>query len=213
MKRWEELIRKNMFGLGDHRDHLPACLTHMLYCIVAEQQYNLAYFFAKRIESARASPNANLPYGMFLTRLFRHVMEIYRHLDNGIYNVVDRVMRSLPLKQTRKHQSDRGMQKARYSISSSFAHHFGSSYHYENNAEDEGTSRTSTLSPTSFLNSLLPLTHQTYNIPTTLKQSDDLLFERQTSLLNRQQQMHKEIRGGFKSFRKALRGVFGKKKK
>ncbi|GKA55116.1 hypothetical protein Tco_0754065 [Tanacetum coccineum] len=54
MKQWEELIRENVFGLGGHRDHLPACLAHMLYCVVAEEQYNLAYFFVKRIECARA---------------------------------------------------------------------------------------------------------------------------------------------------------------
>ncbi|GJY72847.1 hypothetical protein Tco_0477278 [Tanacetum coccineum] len=213
MKRWEELIRKNVFGLGGHRDHLPVCLAHMLYCIVAEEQYNLAYFFDKRIESDRATPTANLPYGMFLTRLFRHVMEIYPHLDNDIYNVVDRVMHLLALKQTQKPRSDRGMKKARHSVSSSSAHHFGSSSHHENNREDEGTSRASTPSPTSFLNSLSLFTRQTYNIPTSSQQSDDLLFERQTSLLNRQQQMHEEIKGGFKSFGKSLRGVFGKKKK
>ncbi|GJW85323.1 hypothetical protein Tco_0158468 [Tanacetum coccineum] len=91
MKRWEELIRENVFGLGGYRDHLPACLAHMLYCIVAKEQYNLAYFFAKKIVNARATPTANLPYGMFLTRLYRHVMESYPYLNNGIYNVVDRV--------------------------------------------------------------------------------------------------------------------------
>ncbi|GJT76009.1 hypothetical protein Tco_1042734 [Tanacetum coccineum] len=89
MKRWEELIHENMFELGGHQDHLPASLAHMLYCNVAEEQYNLAYFFAKRIEYARATLTANLPYGMFLTRLYRHVMEHYPHLNNGIYNVVD----------------------------------------------------------------------------------------------------------------------------
>ncbi|GJZ63564.1 hypothetical protein Tco_0619985 [Tanacetum coccineum] len=31
LKRWEELIRENVFGLGGHRDHLPACLDHILY--------------------------------------------------------------------------------------------------------------------------------------------------------------------------------------
>ncbi|GKB59869.1 hypothetical protein Tco_0916055 [Tanacetum coccineum] len=67
MKQWEELIRENVFGLEGHRDCLPACLAHMLYCVVAEEQYNLAYFFVKRIECARATPTANLPYGMFLT--------------------------------------------------------------------------------------------------------------------------------------------------
>ncbi|GJY17867.1 retrovirus-related pol polyprotein from transposon TNT 1-94 [Tanacetum coccineum] len=49
MKHWEELICENVFGLGGHWDHLLACLAHMLYCIVAEEQYNLSYFFAKRI--------------------------------------------------------------------------------------------------------------------------------------------------------------------
>ncbi|GKD57438.1 hypothetical protein Tco_1290825, partial [Tanacetum coccineum] len=82
MKHWEELIRENVFGLGGHRDHLSASLAHMLYCIVAEEQYNLAYFF--------------------VTRLFHYVMKHYPHLDNDIYNVVDRVMRPLALKQTRK---------------------------------------------------------------------------------------------------------------
>ncbi|GKA98511.1 hypothetical protein Tco_0826448 [Tanacetum coccineum] len=105
------------------------------------------------------------------------------------------------------------MQKARHSVSSSSAYHFGSASHHENDGEHKGTSRASTSSPTSYLNSLSPLTHQTYNIPTTSQQSNDLLFDRQTSLLNRQQQKHEEIRGGLKLFRKALRGVFGKKNK
>ncbi|GJS49572.1 hypothetical protein Tco_0599693, partial [Tanacetum coccineum] len=187
LKRWNELIYENVFGLGGHRDHLPACLAHILYCILAEQQYNLAYFFVKRIKSARATPKAHLPYGMFLTRLFRHVMELYPHLDNGIYNVVDHVMHPLALKQTRRPRKD--------------------------DDEDDGASRVSTPSHTTYLNSLKPLNYQQYEIPPPSKQSDDLLFERQTKLLNQSQVIHKEVRGGFKSFEKALRGVFGKKKK
>nr|GEW03260.1 ribosomal protein L7Ae/L30e/S12e/Gadd45 [Tanacetum cinerariifolium] len=193
-----------MFELGGHRDHLPTSLAHMLYCIVAKEQYNLAYVFVKRFECARATPTANLPYGMFLTCLFRYIMEHYPHLDNGIYNVVDRVMRLHALKQTRKPQSDRGKPKARHSVSSSFGHHLGSSFHHEEDDEDEGTSRASTPSPTTNLNSLQLLNYQRYDIPTSSKQDDDLLFERQTDLLNQTQQIHKEVRGGFKSFGKAL---------
>ncbi|GJR60536.1 hypothetical protein Tco_1502698 [Tanacetum coccineum] len=212
MKHWEELIRENVFGLGGHRDHLPASLAHMLYCIVAEEQYNLAYFFVKRIECARSTLTANLPYGMFLTRLYRHVMEHYPYLNNGIYNVVDRVMRPLALKQTRKPRSDRG--KARHSVSSTSAHHnYGSSSRHGDDDEDDGASRASTPSPTTYLNSLQPLNYQRYDIPTSSQQDDDLLFERQTDLLNQTQQIHKEVRGGLKSFGKALRGVFEKKKK
>ncbi|GJR14270.1 hypothetical protein Tco_0796922 [Tanacetum coccineum] len=185
----------------------------MLYCVVAEEQYNLAYFFVKRIQCARNTPTANLPYGMFLTRLYRHVMEMYPHLDNGIYDIVDRVMRPLALKQTRRPRSDRG--KARHSVSSSSSHHQGTSSHQHDDDDDDDveTSRASTPSPTTYLNSLDPLNYQNYQMPSASERTDETLFERQTALLNQTQQMHKEMRGGFKSFGKALKGVFSKKKK
>ncbi|GJS91906.1 hypothetical protein Tco_0774542 [Tanacetum coccineum] len=166
----------------------------MLYCIVAEEQYNLAYFFVKRIEYARATSTTNLPYGMFLTRLYRHVMEHYSHIDNGIYNVFDRVIRPLALKQTQKPQSDRG--KARHSVSSTSAHHnYGSSSHQGDDDDDDGASRASTQSPTTYLNSLQLLNYQRYDIPTSSQQDDDLLFKRQIALLNQSQKMHEEVRG------------------
>ncbi|GJR36294.1 ribosomal protein L7Ae/L30e/S12e/Gadd45 [Tanacetum coccineum] len=158
MKRWEELIRENVFGLGGHRDHLPASLAHMLYCIVVEEQYNLAYLFVKRIECARATPNANLLYGI-------------------IYNVVDRVMRLLALKQTRKPRSNRGKPKARHSVSSSSAYHYGSSSHHVDDDEDDDDSCASTSSPITYLNSLSPLNYEKYDILTSSQQNDDLLFE------------------------------------
>ncbi|GJU83929.1 hypothetical protein Tco_1291475 [Tanacetum coccineum] len=92
-------------------------------------------------------------------------MEHYPYLDNAIYNVVDRVMRPLALKQTRKPQSDHG--KARYSVSSTSAHHnYGSPSHQGDDDEDDGASRASTLSPTTYLNSLRLLNYQRYDIPT-----------------------------------------------
>nr|GEW06045.1 ribosomal protein L7Ae/L30e/S12e/Gadd45 [Tanacetum cinerariifolium] len=179
MKHWEELIRENVFGLGGHQDHLSASLTYILYYIVFEEQYNLAYFFVKRIECARATLTANLPYGM--------------------------VMYPLALKRTRKPQNDRGMPKAHHSVSSSSAYHYGSLTHHGNDDEDDGISHASTPSPTTFLNSLSSLNYQKYDIPTSSQKDDDLLFEQQTALLNQLQQMHEEVRGGFKSFRKALK--------
>ncbi|GJY51066.1 hypothetical protein Tco_0441913 [Tanacetum coccineum] len=158
MKQWEELIRENVFGLGGHRDRLPACLAHMLYCVVAEEQYNLAYFFVKRIECAKAIPTANLPYGMFLTHLYRYVMETYPHLDNDTYDIVERVIR------TSSHQHDD-----------------------DDDDDDVETSRASTPSPTTYLNSLHPLDYQNYHIPSSSKQTDETLFARQTTLLNQTQ--------------------------
>ncbi|GJX78866.1 hypothetical protein Tco_0327015 [Tanacetum coccineum] len=212
MKQWEELIRENVFGLGGHQDRLPACLAHMLYCVVAEEQYNLAYFFVKRIECAKATPTANLPYGMFLTRLYRHVMETYPHLDNGIYDVVERVMRPLALRQTRRPRCDHG--KARHSVSSTSSHHnLGSSSHQGDDNENDGASRESTPSPTTYLNSLNLLDYQNYHMPSSFEQTDETLFARQTTLLNHMQRMHEEMRGEFKLFGKALKRVFSKKKK
>nr|GEZ36223.1 ribosomal protein L7Ae/L30e/S12e/Gadd45 [Tanacetum cinerariifolium] len=104
----------------------------------------------------KATPKAHLPYGMLLTRLFRHVMEHYPHLNNGIYNVVERVMRPLALRQTRRSRSDHG--KARHSVSSTFAHYNrGSSSHQEDDDEDDGASRVSTPSLNTYLYYLGPL--------------------------------------------------------
>ncbi|GJV14259.1 ribosomal protein L7Ae/L30e/S12e/Gadd45 [Tanacetum coccineum] len=77
--------------------------------------------------------------------------------------------------------------------------------------DDVKTSRPSTPSPTTYLNSLGPLNYQNYQMPFASEQTDKTLFERQTTLLNQTQQMHKEIHRGFKSFGKALKGVFSKK--
>nr|GEV00476.1 zf-CCHC domain-containing protein/UBN2 domain-containing protein [Tanacetum cinerariifolium] len=105
------------------------------------------------------------------------------------------------LSYARRPQSDRG--KARHSVSSTFAHHnCGSLSHQEDDDEDDGSSCASTPSHTTYLNSLRPLDYQQYDIPTSFEQNDDLLFERQNDLLNQAQRMHKELRGGFKSFGK-----------
>ncbi|GJU46425.1 hypothetical protein Tco_1203691 [Tanacetum coccineum] len=213
MKQWEELIRENVFKLGGHRDHLPACLAHMLYCVVAEEQYNLAYFFVKRIKCVRATPTANLPYGMFLTRLYRHVMETYPHLDNGIYDIVDRVMRPLALKQTRRPRSDHG--KARHSVSSSSSHHQGTSSHQHDDDDDDDvkTSRTSTPSPTTYLNSLGPLNYQNYQMPSASKQTDETLSLTKPPCSTKHNKFIRRSRERSSHLESALKGVFSKKKK
>nr|GEU77330.1 ribosomal protein L7Ae/L30e/S12e/Gadd45 [Tanacetum cinerariifolium] len=182
----------------------------MLYCFVVEEQYNLAYFFVKRIECAKAIPTANLLYGMFLTRLYQYVMETCPRLDNGTYDIVERVMCPLALRQTRRPQSDRG--KAHRSVSSSSSHHQGTSSP-QHDDDDVKTSRASTPSPTTYVNSLNPLDYQNYQLPSSSEQTDETLFARQTILLNQTQRMHEEMHGGFKSFEKALKGVFSKEKK
>ncbi|GJY95390.1 hypothetical protein Tco_0511751 [Tanacetum coccineum] len=193
MKQWKELIRENVFRLGGHRDCLPAYLAHIIKC-------------------AKATPTTNLPYGMFLACLYRYVMEMYPHLDNGIFDIVERVMRPLALRQTQRPQSDHG--KACRFVSSSSSYHQGTSSHQHDDDDDNvETSRASTPSPTTYLNSLHPLDYQNYDMLSSSEQTNETLFARKTTLLSQMQRMHKEIRGGFKSFGKALKGVFSKKKK
>ncbi|GJT23726.1 hypothetical protein Tco_0893663 [Tanacetum coccineum] len=114
---------------------------------IHEEQYNLATLCQQN--QWQANPNRKSSYGMFLTCLYRHIMEAFPHLDNGIYGIVDRVMRPLALKQTRRPRSDRG--KARHSVSSLSSHHHGTSSH-QHDDDDVETSRASTLSPTTYLN-------------------------------------------------------------
>nr|GEY01096.1 hypothetical protein [Tanacetum cinerariifolium] len=86
-------------------------------------------------------------------------MEYYPPFDNGIYDVVERVMRPPALRQARRPRSDRG--KAHHSISSTSAHHnCRSSSRQEDDDKDDGASRASTPSPATYLNSLKPLNYQ-----------------------------------------------------
>ncbi|GJW38154.1 hypothetical protein Tco_0063999 [Tanacetum coccineum] len=78
-------------------------------------------------------------------------------------------------------------------------HHHGTSSHQHDDDDDDDddvkTSRASTPSPTTYLNSLNPLNYQNYEMPSASEQTDETLFERQTTLLNQTQEMHKEMRG------------------
>ncbi|GJS46572.1 hypothetical protein Tco_0596693 [Tanacetum coccineum] len=88
-----------------------------------------------------------------------------------------KIMRPLSLRQTRRPQSDRG--KAHHSVFLTFAYHNrGSSSHQGADDEDDGASRASTPSLTTYLNSRKPLNYQPYQIPSLSQQDDDLLFER-----------------------------------
>nr|GEW56911.1 zf-CCHC domain-containing protein/UBN2 domain-containing protein [Tanacetum cinerariifolium] len=103
--------------------------------------------------------------------------------------------------------------EARRSVSCLSSHCQGTSSHQYDDDDDVKTSRESTLSPTTYLNSLHPLDYQNYHVPSSSEQTDETLFVRQTTLLNQTQRMNEEMHERFKSFGKALKGVFSKKKK
>ncbi|GJR50325.1 retrovirus-related pol polyprotein from transposon TNT 1-94 [Tanacetum coccineum] len=95
MKPWVDIIRENTICLGGHKDHVSTCLCHMLYCIETSTPYNLAFFILKRMEKTRFKPKELLPYGMLLTRLFKHVVSVSPELAFDHYLSHDRAMHPL----------------------------------------------------------------------------------------------------------------------
>ncbi|GJV48700.1 hypothetical protein Tco_1438912 [Tanacetum coccineum] len=78
---------------------------------------------------------------------------------------------------------------ARHSVSCPSSHHQGTSSHQDDDDDDDDvkTSRASTPSPTTYLNSLNLLEYQNYQMPSASEQTDETLFKRQTIFLNQTQ--------------------------
>ncbi|GKD41401.1 retrovirus-related pol polyprotein from transposon TNT 1-94 [Tanacetum coccineum] len=98
-----------------HRDYVSACLCHMLYCIETSTPYNLAFFILKRMEKTRNKPKELLPYGMLLTRLFKHVVSVFRELVIDHYLSHDQVMHPIIPHYEQKTRSDHGKKRPRES--------------------------------------------------------------------------------------------------
>ncbi|GKC81059.1 hypothetical protein Tco_1136776 [Tanacetum coccineum] len=161
----------------------------MLFCVATSRQYNLAYFIAKRMEFVTKQARLILPYGMLLTRLFEHVVSKNLELSNHHYVLYDRVMYLLTAQQERKTKKDYGMKRGRHSTSSLSAFGQPSFSHLNDDDDDgnnEGTSRASTHSPNSFINSLTNEVPRVFLNPPTIDPNMEPFYTRQTKILNRQ---------------------------
>ncbi|GKE79804.1 hypothetical protein Tco_1549804 [Tanacetum coccineum] len=99
MKPWVDIIRENAIYLGGHQDHAFACICHM--------------------EKTQNKPKELLPYGMLLTRLFKHVVSVSPELAINHYLSHDRVMHPLAPYYERKTRSNHGKKRPRESNASS----------------------------------------------------------------------------------------------
>ncbi|GKD30673.1 hypothetical protein Tco_1241451, partial [Tanacetum coccineum] len=152
MSSWVEIIRENVLCLGGHRNHVPACLCHMICCIETSTKYNLAFFILKRMESIRNTHKAILPYGMLLTRLFTHIVSNIPKSLNDRYILCDRVMHPLAPHYERKTRSDHDTKRCRSSNPSSSSNvldHPSSSNHIDenNDVNNEESFHSNTPSP------------------------------------------------------------------
>ncbi|GKA42961.1 hypothetical protein Tco_0735621, partial [Tanacetum coccineum] len=157
LKPLEEIIQENVFCLGGNRDHVPACLCYMLYCVVHSEKFNLAYFMAIRIVWVTKQKRLILPYGMLLTRLFKFIVRENPKLENESYVLYDHVMTPLSAQLEQKPRRDHGTRRGRHSTSSSSTFDQPSSSYLnddDDDVNDERTSRASTHSPIRYVNSL-----------------------------------------------------------
>ncbi|GJR54184.1 hypothetical protein Tco_1404705 [Tanacetum coccineum] len=111
MKLWVDIIYENAICLGGLKDHVFACLCHMIYCIETFTRYNLAFYILKRMEKTQDKPKDLLPYGMLLTRLFKHVVSVFPELAIDHYILHDRVMHPLAHHYERKTQLYHGKKR------------------------------------------------------------------------------------------------------
>nr|GEZ38035.1 pentatricopeptide repeat-containing protein [Tanacetum cinerariifolium] len=75
--------------------------------------YNLAFFILKRMQKTRNKPKELLPYGMLLSRLFKHVLFVFPELAIDNYLSFDHVMHLLAPHYERKTRSDHGKKRPR----------------------------------------------------------------------------------------------------
>ncbi|GJW13432.1 hypothetical protein Tco_0017565 [Tanacetum coccineum] len=215
MKPWVDIIRENAICLGGHKDHVFACLCHMLYCIETSTRYNLAFFILKRMEKTRNKPKELLTYGMLLTRLFKHVVSVFLELAIDHYISHDRVMHPLAPHYERKTRSDHGKKRPRESNASSSSttlNHPSSSrplddtidvnddesFHSNSSSPSQNVSSSSNVVPRVRQNP----THESHNLNTYLSET--------INLQTQQRDAHQE---GLRSIGQALKDMMSGKRK
>ncbi|GJW84456.1 hypothetical protein Tco_0157601 [Tanacetum coccineum] len=215
MKPWVDIIRENAICLGGHRDHVSACLCHMLYCIETSTPYNLAFFILKRMEKTRFKPKELLPYGMLLTRLFKHVVSVSPELAFDHYLSHDRAMHPLAPHYERKTRADRGKKRPRESnasSSSSTLNHPSSSHPLDDSIEenDDESFHPNPSSPSQNISSSSNNVSRVHQNP---PHESHYLNTYLSETINRQTQQRDAHREGLRSIGQALKNMMGGKQK
>ncbi|GJR34020.1 pentatricopeptide repeat-containing protein [Tanacetum coccineum] len=207
---------KKTIVVGGHRDHVFACLCHMLYCIETSTPYNLAFFILKRMEKTRFKPKELLPYGMLLTRLFKHVVSVSPELAFDHYLSHDRAMHPLAPHYEQKTQADRGKKRPRESnassSSSSTLNHPSSSYLLDDSIEEDNDEsfHPNPSSPSQNISSSSNNVSRVHQNP---PHESHYLNTYLSETINHQTQQRDAHREGLRSIGQALKNMMGGKRK
>ncbi|GJX47605.1 hypothetical protein Tco_0272795 [Tanacetum coccineum] len=215
MKPWVDIIRENAICLGGHKDHVSACLCHMLYCIETSTPYNLAFFILKRMEKTRFKPKELLPYGMLLTRLFKHVVSVSPELAFDRYLSHDRAMHPLAPHYERKTRADRGKKRPREpnASSSSPTPNHPSSSHPLVDPTDENDDESSHSNPSSPSQNISSSSNNVSRVHQNPPRERHYLNTYLSETINLQTQQRDAHREGLRSIGQALKNMMGGKQK
>ncbi|GJW27399.1 retrovirus-related pol polyprotein from transposon TNT 1-94 [Tanacetum coccineum] len=215
MKPWVDIICENTICIGGHRDHVFACLCHMLYCIETSTPYNLAFFILKRMEKTRFKPKELLPYGMLLTRLFKHVVSVSPELAFDHYLSHDRTMHPLAPHYERKTRADRGMKRPRESNASSSSttqNHPSSSRPLDHivDENDDESFHSNSSSPSQQVSSSSNVASRVRQNPSHESHDLNIFLSETITLQTQQRNAHRD---GLRSIGQALKNMMGGKRK
>nr|GEV93362.1 pentatricopeptide repeat-containing protein [Tanacetum cinerariifolium] len=201
--------------LGGHKDHVFACLCHMIYCIETSTPYNLVFFISKRMEKTRNKPKELLPYGMLLPRLYKHVVSVFLEIAIDHYISHDQVMHLLAPHYERKTRSDHGKKRCHESNASSFSTTLNHPSSYRllddtidvNNEESFHSNSSSPSLNVSSSSNVVPRVrqnphHESHDLNTYLSET-----------INLQTQQRDAHREGLRSTGQALKGMMSGKRK
>ncbi|GJZ66935.1 hypothetical protein Tco_0630175 [Tanacetum coccineum] len=203
------------FCLGGHRDHVSVCLCHMLYCIETSTSYNLAFFFLKRMEKTRNKPKEPLPYGMLLTRLFKHVVSVFIKLAIDYYLSHDRVMHPFAPHYERKTPSDHGKKRpcdSNASSSSTTLNHPSSSRLLDD-IVDENNEESFHSNSSSFSQNISSSSNVVSKVRQNPSHESPHLNTYLSETINLQAQQRDAHREGLRSIGKALKDMMSEKQK
>nr|GEX58351.1 pentatricopeptide repeat-containing protein [Tanacetum cinerariifolium] len=213
MKPWVDIIRENVICLEGHKDHVFACFCHMVYCIETSTPYNLAFFILKRMEKTQNKPKELLPYGMILTRLFKHVVFVSPEPAIDQYLSHDRVMHPFAPYYERKTQLDHGKKRPRNSNASSSSttlNHPSSSHPLNDTIDvnDEESFHSNPSSPSQKVSSLSNVVSKVCQNPIHESQYLNTYLSETINLQTQQRDAHRE---GLRSIGQALKDMMSEK--
>ncbi|GKA78559.1 hypothetical protein Tco_0785096 [Tanacetum coccineum] len=167
------------------------------------------------MEKTRFKPKEILPYGMLLTRLFKHVVSVSPELAFDRYLSHDRAMHPLDPHYERKTQADRGKKRPREqnaSSSSSTLNHPSSS-HPLDDYPDENDDESSHSNPSSLSQNISFSSNNVSKVYQNPPHESHYLNTYLSKTINLQTQQRVAYREGLRSIRQAFKNMMGGKRK